>query len=54
MRSLIALVLNIIWLVTAGGWALFLGGYLLAGGVLACIFIVTIRSASPPSASPGS
>lgn len=39
MRSLIALVLNIVWLVTAGLW-LFLG-YLLAG-VVACIFIVTI------------
>ncbi|MGY5764213.1 YccF domain-containing protein [Brachybacterium sp. DNPG3] len=39
MRSLIALILNIIWLLTAG-WALFLG-YLLAG-LLACIFIVTI------------
>lgn len=39
MRALITLVLNIIWLLTAG-WALFLG-YLLAG-VLACILIVTI------------
>ncbi|MDO5661091.1 MAG: YccF domain-containing protein [Brachybacterium sp.] len=39
MRSLLSLVLNIIWLVTAG-WLLFLG-YVLAG-VLACIFIVTI------------
>ena len=39
MRSLLTLVLNIIWLLTAG-WALFLG-YLLAG-VLACIFIITI------------
>lgn len=39
MRTLLSLILNIIWLLTAG-WALFLG-YLLAG-VLACIFIVTI------------
>lgn len=39
MRSLITLVLNIIWLVTAG-WSLFLA-YVVAG-VLACIFIVTI------------
>jgi uncharacterized membrane protein YccF (DUF307 family) len=39
MRSLLALVLNIIWLLTAG-WALFLG-YVVAG-ILACIFIVTI------------
>ncbi|MDN5821235.1 MAG: YccF domain-containing protein [Brachybacterium sp.] len=39
MRSLLSLVLNIIWLLTAG-WALFLA-YLLAG-ILACIFIVTI------------
>lgn len=39
MRSLLTLVLNIIWLLTAG-WALFLG-YLLAG-VLACIFLITI------------
>ena len=39
MRSVLALVLNIIWLLTAG-WALFLG-YLLAG-VLACVLIVTI------------
>lgn len=39
MRSLIALILNIIWFLTAGLW-LFLG-YILFG-VLACIFIVTI------------
>ncbi|WP_333619990.1 YccF domain-containing protein [Dietzia sp.] len=39
MRSLIALVLNVIWLVTAGFW-LWLG-YLLAG-VVACVFIITI------------
>ncbi|WP_029090042.1 YccF domain-containing protein [Brevibacterium album] len=39
MRALISLILNIIWLLTAG-WSLFLG-YLVAG-VLACIFIVTI------------
>ena len=39
MRSLLSLVLNIIWLLTAG-WSLFLG-YLLAG-VLACLLIVTI------------
>ena len=39
MRSVLSLILNIIWLLTAG-WALFLG-YLLAG-VLACILIVTI------------
>lgn len=39
MRSLITLILNIIWLVTAG-WSLFLA-YVIAG-VLACIFIVTI------------
>ncbi|EWS80930.1 YccF domain-containing protein [Brachybacterium phenoliresistens] len=39
MRSLITLILNIIWLVTAG-WSLFLA-YVIAG-ILACIFIVTI------------
>ena len=39
MRSLIALILNIIWFVTAGLW-LFLG-YILFG-ILACIFIITI------------
>ncbi|MFC7375741.1 YccF domain-containing protein [Brachybacterium sp. GCM10030267] len=39
MRTLITLILNLIWLLTAG-WSLFLG-YVLAG-VLACIFIVTI------------
>ncbi|AXK44273.1 YccF domain-containing protein [Brachybacterium saurashtrense] len=39
MRSLLALILNIIWLLTAG-WSLFLG-YLLAG-VLACLLVVTI------------
>lgn len=39
MRTLISLILNIIWLVTAG-WLLFLG-YVLAG-IVACIFIVTI------------
>ena len=39
MRSLLALILNIIWLLTAG-WSLFLG-YVLAG-IIACIFIVTI------------
>ncbi len=39
MRTLISVILNIIWLVTAG-WALFLG-YMLAG-IIACIFIVTI------------
>ena len=39
MRSIITLVLNLIWLLTAG-WALFLG-YLLAG-VIACVLIVTI------------
>jgi uncharacterized membrane protein YccF (DUF307 family) len=39
MRSLLSLVLNIIWLLTAG-WSLFLG-YLLAG-LLACVLIVTI------------
>ncbi|ATG55695.1 hypothetical protein CFK41_13620 [Brachybacterium ginsengisoli] len=39
MRSLISLILNIIWLLTAG-WALFLG-YVLAG-VLACLLVVTI------------
>lgn len=39
MRSVLTLILNIIWLLTAG-WALFLG-YLLAG-VLACILIITI------------
>ena len=39
MRSLLTLVLNIIWLVTAG-WSLAVG-YAIAG-VLACLFIVTI------------
>lgn len=39
MRSLLTLILNIIWLLTAG-WSLFLG-YVVAG-VLACIFVVTI------------
>lgn len=39
MRSVLTVILNLIWLLTAG-WSLFLG-YLLAG-VLACIFIVTI------------
>lgn len=39
MRAVITLILNLIWLVTAGLW-LWLA-YLLAG-VLACIFIVTI------------
>ncbi|APX34147.1 hypothetical protein BH708_17160 [Brachybacterium sp. P6-10-X1] len=39
MRSLLALILNIIWLLTAG-WSLFLG-YVLAG-IIACIFVVTI------------
>ncbi|MDO5618128.1 YccF domain-containing protein [Kocuria sp.] len=39
MRTLISLILNIIWLITAG-WLLFLG-YVLAG-IVACILIVTI------------
>lgn len=39
MRSLISLILNIIWLITAG-WVLFLG-YVLAG-IIACLLIVTI------------
>ncbi|MCD2261188.1 YccF domain-containing protein [Dietzia aurantiaca] len=39
MRAVLTLVLNIIWLVTAGFW-LFLG--YLAAGILAVIFIVTI------------
>lgn len=39
MRALITLILNLIWLVTAG-WALFLG-YLVAG-VLACLLVITI------------
>ena len=39
MRTLLSLILNIIWFLTAG-WSLFLG-YIVAG-VLACIFIVTI------------
>lgn len=39
MRSVLTLLLNLIWLVTAGIW-LFVG-YLLAG-ILACIFIITI------------
>lgn len=39
MRTLVSLILNLIWLLTAG-WTLFLG-YLLAG-VLACLLIVTI------------
>ncbi|PMC74996.1 MULTISPECIES: YccF domain-containing protein [unclassified Brachybacterium] len=39
MRSILTLILNIIWLLTAG-WSLFLG-YLIAGA-LACLLIVTI------------
>lgn len=39
MRTVISLILNIIWLLTAG-WALFLG-YVIAG-ILACILVVTI------------
>jgi len=39
MRSLITLVLNIIWLLTAG-WSLFLA-YVVAG-LLACLLVVTI------------
>lgn len=39
MRALLLLVLNLVWLLTAG-WALFLG-YLVAG-VLACVLVVTI------------
>ncbi len=39
MRTVISLILNLIWLVTAG-WSLFLG-YVIAG-VLACILVVTI------------
>jgi len=39
MRSVLTVVLNIIWLLTAGIW-LFLG-YVLAG-ILACILIITI------------
>lgn len=39
MRTLISLILNLIWLFTAG-WLLFVG-YAIAG-ILACIFIVTI------------
>ena len=39
MRAVLTLVLNIIWLLTAGIW-LFLG-YVLAG-ILACILIITI------------
>lgn len=39
MRSVLTVVLNVIWLVTAGVW-LFLG-YVLAG-ILACILVVTI------------
>ncbi|MCT1715765.1 YccF domain-containing protein [Dermabacter hominis] len=39
MRTIINVILNIIWVITAGLW-LWLG-YILAG-VLACIFIVTI------------
>ena len=39
MRSVLTLVLNIIWLVTAGFW-LFLG--YVAAGILAFIFIITI------------
>lgn len=39
MRTVLSLLLNIIWLLTAG-WALFLA-YVLAG-ILACLFIVTI------------
>lgn len=39
MRFLITLILNLIWLLTAG-WALFLG-YLVAG-LIACVLVVTI------------
>ncbi|HMT48658.1 YccF domain-containing protein [Dietzia sp. UBA5065] len=39
MRSVLTLVLNIVWLVTAGVW-LFLG--YVAAGILAFIFIITI------------
>ena len=39
MRSLITLVLNIVWLLTAG-WSLFLA-YVVAG-LLACLLVVTI------------
>lgn len=39
MRGFLTLVLNIIWLLTAG-WSLFLG-YVLAG-VIACILVVTL------------
>ncbi|MDO5645141.1 MAG: YccF domain-containing protein [Dermabacter sp.] len=39
MRSLISVILNIIWVITAGFW-LFVG-YVVAG-IIACIFIVTI------------
>lgn len=39
MRTVITLILNIIWLLTAG-WSLFLA-YVLAG-IVACIFVVTI------------
>ena len=39
MRSVLTLVLNLIWLLTAG-WSLFLG-YLVAGA-LACLLVVTI------------
>lgn len=39
MRSVLTLVLNLIWLVTAGLW-LFLG--YLAAGILACVLIITI------------
>lgn len=39
MRAVLTLVLNIIWLLTAGIW-LFLG-YVLAG-ILACILVITI------------
>ena len=39
MRTIINVILNIIWVITAGLW-LWLG-YILAG-IIACIFIVTI------------
>ena len=39
MRTVVTVVLNLIWLVTAGAW-LFLG-YVLAG-ILACVLVITI------------
>lgn len=39
MRAVLTIVLNIIWLVTAGFW-LFLG--YVAAGIIACILIITI------------